>query len=311
VELGNEMASVDLAGVFPDGATYARVAGQWIEVLRSHWPDLPIGVTANLGQTSANRRKATWTDQLVAAQLPVDGYLVHPYVTPETPGPLQSLLTSPDQEFARVSRGLEKFPADPRIWITETNLRAPNEPVHGTWAHALILASYLSLLLQSGRIDQVLIHALFSDVPFGALLTPGLLRWKGFEKPEGWGSSMQVSTGTRSATGVVGAMFFRAATGRASVSAMHAPEVPTLDGRTPGLVGVCFSNPSNAAVLVNRTSSMLDLTLPDLLAGAAVRTTSMELDSVALDPGTVKTTEGRLSGRRVEMPPRSVCLLET
>jgi hypothetical protein len=63
-------------------------------------------------------------------------------------------------------------------------------------------------------------------------------------------------------------------------------------------------------VLVNRTSSNLDLTLPDLLAEASVRTTSMELGSIVLDPGTVKTTEGRLPGRRIEMPPHSVCLLE-
>jgi hypothetical protein len=310
IELGNEMASFDLAGVFPDGATYARVAGQWIDVLRSRWPDLPIGVTANLADASAGRRKATWTDQLVAAQLPVDGYLIHPYVTPETGGSLESLLTSPDQEFGRVSRGLGKFPTDHNIWITETNLMAPSEPVHGTWAHALILACYLILLLQSTRIDQVLVHALYSDVPFGALLRPGPLRWKGFEEPEDWDASTRVSTGTRSATGVVGALFFRAATGRTSVTAVQAPHGPTLDGGRAGLMGICFSNPSNAAVLVNRTSSNLDLTLPDLLAEASVRTTSMELGSIVLDPGTVKTTEGRLPGRRIEMPPHSVCLLE-
>ena len=58
VELGNELAGNDLKGVFPDGRSYATAAASWIQAIKQRWPELPVGVTANLASTGNGQRKA-------------------------------------------------------------------------------------------------------------------------------------------------------------------------------------------------------------------------------------------------------------
>ncbi|MBA3648846.1 MAG: T9SS type A sorting domain-containing protein [Chitinophagales bacterium] len=189
IELGNEFYilgtnngegdgdSALLIKEFPTANAYGDTCTVWIDSIRRYFPNAKIAAQGTFNKTGEDRRE-TW-DELVATTLKgEDAITYHCYYAGENPNCKNpgKYLSSDIAEFLwrpfdawniLYSKDLSILKKGNEAWITEYNLDDAKKPVHGSWSHALFIASYSMQFLQDARIKMIECHDMNGNAVHG------------------------------------------------------------------------------------------------------------------------------------------------
>ena len=325
IELGNEYYLAGSGGsdgyetVFPDGASYARVANKYARAVKREFPDCRIGVCMNSNVHLRVPRSREWNQSLLSTvDSSIDAVIPHIYHDP--PSTLFGDRHNKPKTDALAERGgpqlIFSLALDPRplsfireatasrpyeIWITETNLRDFGGKIAGTWTHGLFVAFDLMNLLNLPTLNMALLHDVIGRVMYGTI----------FSKSDGNtfpGTDLHYQPDTLSASGMGCMMLFQAARGKHSAAPLEFDRNPMqtglLDSRVPSLYGWVFDEDS--MLVLNLSPQTCNLKIPKLrLAG--LKHTQLFGDPVkyVASLSSLKQLHG-ITGTEINLPPYSM-----
>ena len=328
VELGNEFYLSNITGypqVYPDpvnssdppaSTVYARLATQWIAAIKKQFPQALVAVVGASGASGSNSRRSLWNQGLFPALQGEDAITLHTYIRTAVPkgtmvfdaAAAQYMLATPFSNWTSLQQDIAKIPQNIPIWFTEYNLGDETNPVWGTWAHGLVVATMTMLYLEEPRVVVMAKHCLVADGVFAEIFSSDA----GFATGAG-GTYTPPSTPPptaqwgRTAQNLTMAEIAAAADSATQAVRLSFPGVPTLSGGGTSygaLYGWSFqAGSARRVVVLNLSNQPLTIDVGGLgLAGAAY-------DQISGAPFTYVT--GGLSGSPSNLTEQSGALTGT
>jgi hypothetical protein len=270
VEIGNEfyLSKAAYMDKFPSAADYASTYLDFRSTIKDY-----LGTDVQVCAVASNKnddggtsdRSETWNSGLASTLGGnVDSYTIHQYraATSDVSSiNYHSIFSRVNNDINELDNRVSQLGLTAPIWITEYNLFDKNQPVHGTWFHALY-DSYLTLkFLENQRIEACNLHAQSGNYVFGSFynVTDGLKPWGDFP---GIGVSCNTTTSINKPTSVGIAMEFIAKSlmGASSVRKLEIGNSPTAlnldDGNSP-IYAIYISKGSDNELLILNLSDQI------------------------------------------------------
>lgn len=315
IELGNEFYlaeeedSTYIYSIFPDATVYGTVASKWIDSIHAHFPDAKVAAQGAFNRNNQPRR-LEWDDDLVKTLEGEDAITLHEYYSSsgtEASGEGDGKYTMADvPEFLyrpfkawniMATEDLPMVRPGREVWITEYNMQDFNIPVHGSWGHALFVATQTLHFLESEKITNVNFHTLCGTSGYGGYF----IDTKGFKFKDD-GSFQEpinppVSTPwDLTASGNAAKIVSEAADGMTYASQLSFEGIPQISlvdkGQTvtyPALYGWQFSNQnSSSAILVNLSGNDLKVNTADVFK------TGGNYESISAQPTVYVSNAGKV-----------------
>jgi hypothetical protein len=185
IELGNEFYLAEeedssyIYSIFPDAQTYGIVASKWIDSIHAHFPEAKVAAQGAFNRNNQSRR-VLWDGNLLETLEGEDAITFHQYFSSSgteakgegdgkynandvveflyRPFKAWNILATEDLPLVRPGK---------EVWITEYNLQDFNIPVHGSWGHALFVATQTLHYLESEKITNVNFHTVCGTAGYG------------------------------------------------------------------------------------------------------------------------------------------------
>ena len=200
VELGNELFFnlPNYKQKFPSAQSYAEESIEWIQEIKTRFPNAKVGVLGVIPEPGKGRRIREWDSVVIENALPyADAITYHFYfehglnqITTQTDSyPLfdhQDISNILGEVFRnwdiiQENKNFQSIPEDKEIWITEYNLfekifgdtRGHSPRVMGSWLHGLYSLSMGVVFLEDPRIKLTCNHVLIGSYTFGSIFASG------------------------------------------------------------------------------------------------------------------------------------------
>ncbi len=317
IELGNEFYLAEeedssyIYSIFPDAQTYGIVASKWIDSIHAHFPEAKVAAQGAFNRNNQSRR-VQWDGDLLETLEGEDAITFHQYFSSsgtEAKGEGDGKYTTSDVvEFLYrpfkawnilATEDLPLVRPGKEVWITEYNLQDFNIPVHGSWGHALFVATQSLHYLESEKITNVNFHTVCGTAGYGGYF----IDYKGFKfKDDGsfkeppnppittaWdltssGNAVQIISEAVDGMKYASQLSF---TGNPEITFVDGDETTTY----PALYGWQFSNDNaSTAVIVNLSGSELKIKTTDVFksGGSYERIAAGPTDYIANDGDILK-----------------------
>ncbi|MEP7128079.1 MAG: T9SS type A sorting domain-containing protein [Chitinophagales bacterium] len=324
IELGNEFYldededSAYIYSIFPDAQVYGTVASKWIDSIHAHFPECKVAAQGAFNRNNQERRVA-WDADLVKTLEGEDAITYHEYYSssgnegssgngdgkytvkdiPEffyRPFKAWNILSSEDLPTVRPGK---------EVWITEFNMQDFNVPVHGSWGHALFVATQTLHFLESEKITNVNFHTLSGSAGYGSYFTDYI----GFKFKSGGSFQQPPNPPTTTpwdltASGNAIELINETVNGMKYASQLSFEGIPMISildkddsVSYPALYGWQFSNNNgSAAVLVNLTANDIKINTADVFKGGGSYT------SISADPLDYIANDGDVLRKSATLP---------
>lgn len=185
IELGNELYLKAYKDIFPTSEEYIRKVMPFVQAARQNFKEIPLGVPVDLRGIGKDKADEIWNGAL-SRQNFYDAAVIHIYADePEcNDGDIaqqfgcsaQSLQNYCDRNLPnQLNKCAAQFDGK-RFWITEWNLRKPEEKLGGTLLQGLYIAQFILKVnrwnTNNNRIDLMTFHNLSSNESGYGMINP-------------------------------------------------------------------------------------------------------------------------------------------
>lgn len=304
IELGNEFNNSKNPGrqKFLNAYQYAQTCKQWIDALKSHFPDVQVGIVG--GNRNYNPDVKNWNSIVLQNAPNADAIVAHIYPSKElilddSGINFQNLLQEYTNSF--VTQGFTTMKNNKNIWVTEYNINwvsenddnaAPSKAY--TWGQALASLLMTSVTTSMFPNTTMILNHNISNTPVFAAID---IKRKGFQKlPNGIGM----------------ATWLTACDNMESLDKLIFSDNNNQPLPDYQLLGWKFvNNKTSSLLLVNLTGSPVKVNLSNLThANAGFETKYADKNSVIRGAGDVQYIKGSLDNVSVNLPAYSITTIK-